>query len=88
MMYVRRHTLFNFISDDHDVIKFAVHSLRSPEMALVPDSVNEEESKRFEQEFQQYQTKLKDQKDQWAREHPDQVCPKKVEDNFAVDLVP
>ncbi len=53
--------------------KFTVHSLRSPEAALKPDSINEEESKKFEEEFQQYQDKLKEQKDQWAKEHPDQV---------------
>lgn len=62
------------LADDHDVLKFAVHSLRSPEMAGAPDpNINEEESKKFEEEFEQYQTKLKDQKEQWAKEHPDQV---------------
>ena len=44
-------------------------------MALVPDAVNEAESKKFEQEFEEYQKKLKEQKDQWAKENPDQVKP-------------
>ena len=26
------------LADDHDVLKFITHSLRSPEMALVPDN--------------------------------------------------
>ena len=28
------------LADDHDVLRFVTHSLRSPEMALVPDSVD------------------------------------------------
>ena len=62
------------LADDHDVIRFSAYSLRSPEMALVPDNINEQESKKFEMEFEEYQKKLKEQKDQWAKEHPDQVC--------------
>jgi len=61
------------LADDHDVLKFVTHSLRSPEMALVPDEVNLEDSKKFEAEFAEYQEKLKVQKDQWARENPDKV---------------
>ena len=44
-------------------------------MAQAPDAVNEAESKKFEQEFEEYQKKLKEQKDQWAKENPDQVKP-------------
>ena len=51
-------------------------------MALTPDSVNEAESKKFEEEFDQYQAKLKDQKEAWAKEHPDQVG----NDKSSVDL--
>lgn len=57
------------------MLKFSTSSLRAPEMALVPDAVNEAESKKFEQEFEEYQKKLKEQKDQWAKENPDQVKP-------------
>ena len=44
-------------------------------MAQAPDAVNEAESKKFEQEFEEYQKKLKEQKDKWAEENPDQVKP-------------
>ena len=51
-------------------------SLRSPEMALVkdPSSEDNEDSRKIEQEFEQYQAKLKQQKEEWQKEHPDQVC--------------
>ena len=54
-------------------MRFSTHSLRAPELALIPDNVDDAESKKFEEEFEQYQRKLKDQKDEWAKEHPDQV---------------
>ena len=55
------------------MIKFSTYSLRSPEMALVPDNANEVESKKFELEFEEYQKKLKQQKDDWAKQNPEQV---------------
>ena len=71
------------LADDHDVIRFSTHSMRAPEMALVPDNINAEESKKFEEEFEQYQSKLKEQKEQWNKEHPDQVKPETDEwDNW------
>jgi len=42
-------------------------------MALVPDNANEVESKKFELEFEEYQKKLKQQKDDWAKQNPEQV---------------
>ena len=42
-------------------------------MALVPDNVNEADSKKFEAEFEEYQKKLKKQKDEWVKENPDSV---------------
>ena len=66
---------FRQLPDDHDVLKFSTSSLRAPEMAQASDAVNEAESKKFEQEFEEYQKKLKEQKDQWAKENPDQVKP-------------
>ena len=62
------------LADDHDVLKLITHSLRSPEMALVPEGVDTADAQKFEQEFKEYQDKLKKQKDDWAKEHPDQVC--------------
>ena len=60
------------LADDHDVMRFSVSSLRSPETANVPDLVDPE-SQKFEEEFEQYQQKLKEQKDQWAKENPEEV---------------
>lgn len=63
------------LADDHDVLKLSVSSLRSPEMAQAQDksAANKEDSKKIEQEFEQYQEKLKQQKAEWEKEHPDQV---------------
>jgi len=73
------------LADDHDVLKFVTHSLRSPEMALVPDSVDTQESKKFEAEFAEYQEKLKVQKDQWAKENPDKVKKEENWEDFFMD---
>lgn len=72
------------LADDHDVLKLAVSSLRSPEMALVKDDqIEDPNAKKIEQEFEEYQKKLKQQKEDWAREHPDQVKPDEDEwDNW------
>ncbi len=76
--YVKSDYYFQFyfiqFPDDHDVLKFSAYSLRSPEMALVPDNVNDADSKKFEAEFEEYQKKLKKQKDDWVKENPDSVC--------------
>ena len=57
------------------MLKLSVSSLRSPEMALVKEELTQDaDSKKIEQEFEEYQAKLKQQKEDWAREHPDQVC--------------
>merc|ERR1719422_704233 len=68
------------LADDHDVLRLVTHSLRSPEMALVPDSIDQDESKKFEAEFVEYQEKLKQQKDQWIKEHPEEAKKLKEED--------
>jgi hypothetical protein len=51
-----------------------VSSLRSPDTAQVNDPSSDTDSKKIEQEFEQYQEKLKQQKADWEKEHPDQVC--------------
>lgn len=63
----------SIFTDDHDVVRFTVNSLRSPEMALASDSVQDAESKKFEDEFVEYQKKLDQQKDEWAQQNPDKV---------------
>ena len=59
------------LADDHDVLKFNVFSLRSPEEAV--KDVHDPEAEKFDQEFNQYQDKLKQQKEQWAKENPEEV---------------
>ena len=62
------------IADDHDILRLGVSSIHSPEMAQVKDDLTEDpDSKKIEQEFEEYQKKLKQQKEDWAKEHPDQV---------------
>jgi len=68
------------LADDHDVLRLVTHSLRSPEMALVPDSIDQEESAKFETEFQQFQQKNKEQKDQWIKENPEAAKKLKEDD--------
>ena len=72
------------LADDHDVNKFSVWSLRAPGTAQTPESLQQDsDAKKIEQEFEEYQKKLKEQKDQWAKEHPDQVKPEDDEwDNW------
>ena len=49
-------------------------------MALVPDSIDQEESAKFETEFQQFQQKNKEQKDQWIKENPEAAKKLKEDD--------
>ncbi len=72
------HVKFVFFVDDHDVVRFSVNSLRSPEMALASDSVHDAESQKFELEFEEYQKKLDQQKDEWAQQNPDKVAHKLI----------
>ena len=56
------------------MLKLSVSSLRSPENAQVKKaSTDDADSKKIEEEFEQYQEKLKQQKAEWEKEHPDQV---------------
>jgi len=66
------------LADDHDVLKFNVFSLRSPDQAVT--ETQDPEAKKFEEEFEQYQQKLKQQKDQWAKDNPEEAAARKKED--------
>jgi len=68
------------LADDHDVLRLVTHSLRSPEMALVPDSIDQEESAKFETEFQNFQQKNKEQKEQWIQDNPEAAKKLKEDD--------
>ncbi|KAK3881133.1 hypothetical protein Pcinc_014422 [Petrolisthes cinctipes] len=58
------------LADDHDVLKFLVSSLRSPE-ELAALQTNLEEEERFRQEFQEYQEKTKRARDEYIALNPD-----------------
>lgn len=62
------------LADDHDVLKFSVSSIRSPDQAIHQDA--DPDSKKFEDEFAEYQKKLAQQKDQWAKENPEEAAKK------------
>lgn len=59
------------LADDHDVLKLVTHSLRNPNNALTPDHIDQEESKKFESEFAQFQAKNKEQKEEWVKKNPE-----------------
>ena len=66
--------MVTLLLDDHDVLKLSVSSLRSPDSDQVKNTATEDaDSKKIEEEFEQYQEKLKQQKAEWEKEHPDQV---------------
>jgi mannose-binding lectin 1 len=71
------------LADDHDVLRFITHSLRSPEMALLPDVAEAAENKKVEAEFAEYQQKLNVQKEDWRKEHPDEAKDVKDDDVWA-----
>ena len=68
------------LADDHDVLKFSVSSLRTPEQALVHPQ--DPEAKKFEDEFDEYQKKLQGQKDQWAKDNPEEAAKKSELDDW------
>jgi len=61
------------LADDHDVLKLVTHSLRSPDMALTPDHVDQEESRKFETEFEEFQQKNAQQKEEWIKANPEKA---------------
>ncbi|XP_045620916.1 protein ERGIC-53 isoform X2 [Procambarus clarkii] len=67
------------LADDHDVLKFLVSSMRSPEeMALL--QTNQEDEEKFRQEFQEYQEKTKKARDEYIALNPDAVQKDKEEE--------
>ena len=53
------------------VSRFVTHSLRSPDMALQPDSVDQAESAKFQTEFEEFQEKNREQKEAWKKQNPE-----------------
>ncbi|XP_071551294.1 protein ERGIC-53-like isoform X2 [Panulirus ornatus] len=67
------------LADDHDVLKFLVSSMRSPEeMAML--QTNQEEEEKFRQEFKEYQEKTKKARDEYIAQNPDAVQKDKEEE--------
>ncbi|XP_069942817.1 protein ERGIC-53 isoform X1 [Cherax quadricarinatus] len=67
------------LADDHDVLKFIVSSMRSPEeMAML--QTNQEDEEKFRQEFQEYQEKTKKARDEYIAQNPDAVQKDKEEE--------
>ena len=59
------------LADDHDVLKFSVTSLRSLEEAK--NLAVDPEFQKNQDEFDEYEKKLKTQKDQWKKDNPEEV---------------
>ena len=57
------------LADDHDVLKFSVSSLRTPEEAKVLEV--DPDSKKFQEDFDDYNKKLADQKKDYFEKNPD-----------------
>ena len=59
------------LADDHDVLKFSVTSLRSLDEAK--NLAVDPEFQKNQDEFEEYEKKLKTQKDQWKKDNPEEV---------------
>lgn len=72
------------LADDHDVYHFLTTSLHQPgeigEIHKMPD-----ESEKLAKEYQAYQDKLEKQKEEYAKEHPDEKKPADFDDWFETD---
>ncbi|XP_034946790.1 protein ERGIC-53 [Chelonus insularis] len=62
------------LADDHDVLHFLTSSLHPPgQMTFDSRTVSTEEQAKITQEYQDYQKKLELQKEEYRKEHPDEV---------------
>ncbi|XP_030828281.1 protein ERGIC-53-like [Strongylocentrotus purpuratus] len=62
------------LADDHDVMKFLTHSLATPESKIDKDGfITDEEAKKFKDEFDDFQGKLQQQKEDFRQQHPDKI---------------
>jgi mannose-binding lectin 1 len=65
------------LADDHDVLKFSVTSLRSLDEAK--NLAVDPEFQKNQDEFDEYEKKLKTQKDQWKKDNPEEAKKKEQE---------
>ncbi|GLV39697.1 ergic53 [Carabus blaptoides fortunei] len=70
------------LADDHDVFHFLTTSLHSATSGTV---VAEDEQLKLREEYQEYQRKLDQHKEDYRKEHPDQVKDPGFEDWFETD---
>merc|ERR1711953_1019106 len=68
------------LADDHDVLKLSVSSLRTLEEAKKLD--DDPDSKKVLHDFEEYEKKLKEQKDQWKKENPEEAAKKAADDDW------
>ncbi|XP_018018315.1 protein ERGIC-53 isoform X1 [Hyalella azteca] len=59
------------LADDHDVLKFLVSSLRSPDELAAAASTDKEQEEQYQREFQQYQEKTQRARDEYVAANPD-----------------
>lgn len=64
------------LADDHDVFHFLTMSLHPPGQMAIEEKQPTDESEKLSKEFREYQEKLEKQKEEYKREHPDQVSTK------------
>jgi len=68
------------LADDHDVLKLSVSSLRTLEEAKKLD--DDPDSKKILHDFEEYEKSLKEQKDQWRKDNPEEAAKKAADDDW------
>uniref|UniRef100_A0A1L8E2X7 Putative legume-like lectin family n=1 Tax=Nyssomyia neivai TaxID=330878 RepID=A0A1L8E2X7_9DIPT len=70
------------LADDHDVFHFLTTSLHAAGQSTQQPS---DEADRLSKEYQEYQQKLEQQKEEYRKEHPDKVPKEDIDDWFESD---
>ncbi|XP_012257383.2 protein ERGIC-53 [Athalia rosae] len=72
------------LADDHDVLHFLTTSLHPPGQTAGDSGrkISSEEELKLGQEYQDYQKKLEQQKEEYRRDHPDEQVPKEEFDEW------
>ncbi|XP_067940041.1 protein ERGIC-53-like [Watersipora subatra] len=59
------------LADDHDIMSFLTHSLRTEEEMKSKQAIAEEERARYDKEFEEYDKQLNEAKDEYQKANPD-----------------
>lgn len=70
------------LADDHDVLHFLTSSLHANAQQPIQQ---QEDSQKLNQEYQEYQKKLELQKEEYRKEHPNEVKEQNIDDWFESD---